>query len=184
MVALPLYANTHHKRPESCHYIYFLNFFLLKRRCACLKLLSSLRPVHVFLCVNVPEGQRRKPATAKLDCLFSNVNVPKCGFPVRDSQPHFWRKKRKHPINHSVSVTDNLDLNSVTRLVRLCNQSLSRLTATAVCSIMALCWVVMTLGPVWQYNSVFVFHLSGWSSRCVAECFNSYCLSVGPKDTI
>lgn len=29
------------------------------------------------------------------------------------------KKKKKHPINHSVSVTDNLDLNSVTRLVRL-----------------------------------------------------------------
>lgn len=102
-----------------------------------------------------------------------------------DLQPEKYIHNSKNiPINHRMSVTDNLELNGVTVHAWLCSETLSRPTATSACSRMALCWVVMSLGHMLQYNSVFVFHLSGCSSGCGAECFNSYCLTIRPKDTI
>lgn len=58
-----------------------------------------------FLCVNVPEGQRRKPAMAKLDCLFSNVNMPKMWIPSQRLAATLLKEKKKTP-HKSQRVSD------------------------------------------------------------------------------
>lgn len=87
------------RRELSLHVI-FLDFFSFKKK-MCMFEVVELSQTCTVLCVNMPEGQRRKPAMAKLDCLFSNVNVPKMWIPSQRLTATLLReKKTPHKSQH------------------------------------------------------------------------------------